>query len=101
MATKFITIRIPIPYIRLNRSIEKESSYVTSEDFAVRILDIQTRIANLKSSLGWTEKSNKSTQTPPEPMVASTPAVQEQDTVRAQKEAELNDLKAKLLGKKK
>jgi hypothetical protein len=100
MATKFITIRIPIPYIRLNRSIEKESLYVTSEDFAVRILDIKTRIASLKSRLGWTEKSNKSTQTQSEPVVASTPTVQRQDPIRAQKEAELADLKAKLLGRK-
>lgn len=84
-----------------NKHKHKEQSYVTSDDFAIRILDIQTRIANLKSSLGWTEKSNKSTQTQSKPVVASTPTVQEQDTVRAQKEAELGDLKAKLLGKKK
>jgi hypothetical protein len=79
---------------------KQEESYVTSDDFAIRILDIQTRIASLRSRLGWTEKSNKSTQTQSKPVVASTPTVQKQDPIRAQKEAELNDLKAKLLGKK-
>lgn len=100
MATKFITIRIPIPYIRLNRVIEEEQSYVSSDDFAARILEIQTRIASLKSRFGWSEKSNKSTQTQPKSMVAPETTVQKQDSIRAQKEAELNDIKAKLLGKK-
>ena len=84
-----------------NKHKHKEESYVTSDDFAVRILDIKTRIAALKSSLGWTEKSNKTTQTQSKPVVAPTPELQSQTAVRAQKEAELNDLKAKLLGKKK
>ncbi len=84
-----------------NKHKQEEQSYVTSDDFAIRILDIQTRIANLKSSLGWTEKSNKSTQTQSKPVVAPTPELQSESNVRAQKESELNDLKAKLLGKKK
>jgi hypothetical protein len=84
-----------------NKHKKEEESYVSSDDFAVRILDIQTRIANLKGRLGWTEKSNKTTQTQSKPVVAPTPELQSQTAVREQKEAELNDLKAKLLGKKK
>ena len=79
-----------------NKHKHKEESYVTSEDFAIRLLDIQTRIANLKSSLGWTEKSNKDIKVQSKPMVV--PEKQLQDTIN--KEQELNDLKAKLLGKK-
>lgn len=80
---------------------QEEESYVTSEDFAIRILDIQTRITALRSRLGWSEKSNNRTQTSPEPVVAPTPELQSQADARAQKEAELADLKAKLTGKKK
>ena len=83
-----------------NKHKQQEESYVASEDFAIRLLDIQSRIANLKSSLGWDQKSNKSTQTQSKPVVASTPELQSQTDVRAQKESELDDLKAKLLGKK-
>lgn len=83
-----------------NKHKQQEESYVASDDFAIRILDIQTRIAALKSSLGWTEKSIKTTQAQSKPVVAPTPELQSQTDVREQKEAELNDLKAKLLGKK-
>ena len=79
-----------------NKHKHKEESYVTSDDFAVRILDIKTRIAALKSSLGWTEKSNKDIKVQSKPVVV--PEKQLQDSI--DKEAELNDLKAKLLGKK-
>ena len=104
MATKFITCRIPVPYIRLNRCVsKKEESYVTSDDFAIQIFDIQTRIAALRSSLGWTKKSNKTTPSQSKPMVVQEPQQPKDNTedVQAAREAELNDLKAKLLGKKK
>lgn len=100
MATKFITIRIPIPSLRWFKKQKEENSYAASDDFAARILEIQTQIAALRSSLGWTEESNKTTQTSTKPVVASTTAVQEQSAVRASKEKELADIKAKLLGKK-
>lgn len=74
----------------------KDESYVASEDFAVRIFEIQTRIADLKRRLGWTEKSNKNIEIQPEPVVVQ----EKQLSDTAAKEAELNDLKAKLLGRK-
>lgn len=94
MATKFITIRIPIP--RINRIVEEEQSYVASDDFAVRLFEIQSRIAALKSSLGWTKKSNKDIEIRSKPVVVQ----EKQLSDTAAREAELNDLKAKLLGKK-
>ena len=99
MATKFITIRIPICYLRLNRTVEKEASYVASDDFAVRLLEIQTRISALKSRFGWREKSNKNTQTQSKPVVDTKAQQQREDSV-VSRNAELEDLKAKLLGKK-
>lgn len=80
-----------------NKHKQQEESYVASEDFAIRLFEIQSRIASLKSRLGWTEKSNKDSKVQSKPVVV--PEKQIQDTI--DKEAELNDLKAKLLGKKK
>lgn len=100
MATKFITIRIPIPDLRINKTVKKEQSYVASDDFAVRLFEIQSRIAALKSSFGWTEKSNKNTQTQSKPVVDTKAQQQREDSI-VSRNAELSDLKAKLTGKKK
>ena len=69
-------------------------------DLSIRVAEIQSRIAALRSSLERSEKSDKSTSSQSEQLVGKTPAVPKQDDVRASKEAEMMALKAKLLGKK-
>ena len=82
-----------------NRDIAvREKSHVTSDDFAIRLLEIQTRIADLRSRFGWTEKSNKNTKTQPKYVVEPKESPNNTDTI--QREQELQNLKAKLLGRK-
>ena len=100
MATKFITIRIPIPSLSWFK--RQEEDYIAeAEHRSHRISEIQARIAALRSSIERSEKSDKITQTQPEQLVVPPATVQQQSLVRDQKERELNDIKAKLLGKKK
>lgn len=63
-------------------------------EIAVRVAEIQARIAAFKSSYPWSEESNKNTKTQPKPLVAP-----EQPKINT-KSAEMDALKAKLLGKK-
>ena len=79
---------------------QKEPENELESDLSIRVAEIQSRIAALRSSLERTERSNKNTPTQPKPVVGNAPAATEQDAVRAAKEAEMMALKAKLLGKK-
>ena len=99
MATKFITIRIPIPSLSWFRK-EEEQSYAASNDLSIRVAEIQSQIAALRSSIERREKSNKNTSSQPQQLVGTATTTPEQDNVRASKEQELADIKAKLLGKK-
>lgn len=100
MATKFITIRIPIPRILTWFKKEEEQSYVPSNDLSIRVAEIQSRIAALRSSIERREKSNKNTSPQAQQLVGEATTTPKQDNVRASKEQELANLKAKLLGKK-
>ena len=62
-----------------------------------RILDIRRRIEEQRARLGYTQTRSSATRYD-EPIPQETPRV---DQAREAKNAELNDLKAKLLGKKK
>ena len=63
-------------------------------EIAVRVAEIQARIAAFKSSYQWSEEPNKTIKTQSQPVVA-----QEQPKINT-KNAEMDALKAKLLGKK-
>lgn len=63
-------------------------------EIAIRVAEIQARIAAFKSSYSWSEAPNKNTKTQPEPLVAT-----EQPKINTKSE-EMDSLKAKLLGKK-
>ena len=67
-----------------------------ASEISVRVAEIQTRIAAFRSSYPWSEQSNKNTKVQPKPMVA-----QEELKINTTKSTEMDDLKAKLLGKKK
>jgi len=99
MATKFITIRIPIPSLSWFTK-EEEPLYEPCQDFSARTAEIKARIAAVRSSLRESEKSSKVSQTRPEHVVAKEPQQPARDPDRAQRAQELDALKAKLLGKK-
>jgi len=99
MATKFITIRIPIPTLSWFRT-EEEPLYESRQNFSARTAEIKARIANLRSSLGGTENSTKTTQAQPKHVVAAEPQQPVRNPDRAQRAQELDAMKAKLLGKK-
>jgi hypothetical protein len=68
------------------------------EDFSIRIAEIKSRIAYLRSVIGGTEESNQDSS-----IVAERPKdreVRKDDDQRSEKERELADIKAKLLGKR-
>ena len=100
MATKFITIRIPIPTLSWFTK-EEESLYEPRQDFSARTADIKARIAAVRSSLERSEKSSKVSQTRSKHVVAKEPQQPARDPDRAQRAQELDALKAKLLAKKK
>ena len=100
MATKFITIRIPIPTLSWFRT-EEEPLYESRQNFSARTAEIKTRIANLRSSLEESSKPVKTPQTQPKPVVAEEPQQSARTPDRAQRAQELNAMKAKLMGKKK
>lgn len=97
MATKFITIRIPIPTISWGAKKE-EIKYETTDWIPARVADIKSRIAAVESSLGWTKK----------PKQVSKVSIPRQTVHERGTESRSNpnisnaeDLKAKLLGLKK
>lgn len=71
-------------------------------DLSIRVAEIQSRIAALRSSLERAEKPNKNIA--PSKQLSQIGGIHTTDTrghnERAAKAAELDDLKAKLLGKK-
>lgn len=99
MATKFITIRIPIP--TLSWFQKEEPVYELQQDEFARTAEIKARIAALRSSLGSTQHSIKTSCTQPEHVVAKEPQQPAGALGREQKTRELDAMKAKLLGKKK
>lgn len=73
----------------LKKLFAVEQLDIAPSDLSVRVAEIQQRIATLKHSISGPEKSS-----------ASTLPQQPNNDVQASKVAELDDLKAKLLGKK-
>ena len=98
MATKFITIRIPIP--TLSWFCKEETLYEPQTDAFARTAEIKARIATLRSSIERSEKSPKVSQTRSQSVVAEEPQQPPRDADREQKARELAAMKAKLLGKK-
>jgi hypothetical protein len=76
---------------------QEESKDEDESDLSIRVAEIRSRIASLRSSLERAEKSNKSTPTQPEPVVE--PSQPTDNTNAIQREQELRDLKAKLLSR--
>ena len=76
--------------------VEEANEDTGPSEIAVRAAEIQARIAAFRSSYPWSEQSNKNTQVRPKPVVA-----QEELKINNTKSTEMDDLKAKLLGKKK
>jgi hypothetical protein len=74
--------------------------YTGTSELTDKIVDIQGRIAAIRSSLERAEKSNKSVATSSQPVVATPTTPISQDAVRTDKTQEMIALKAKLLGKK-
>jgi len=69
-----------------------------TSDLSIRIREISSRIATLRSGFESNNRPNQTTSLPTQPMVA-TPTEELNSQVSKQKD--LNDLKAKLLGKNK
>lgn len=79
------------------RKDKKEDVSIEETDRHSRILEIQARIATLRSSLGGTEESNQDTSIQPEHVV-----VQEEqlsDASDQKRNKELDDIKQKLRGR--
>ena len=99
--SKYITIRIPIPTLDWFTKKEEEEFSNTYSDLSNRITEIQSRISVAKRSLECSARSNKDTSSQIKLAVdtdAKTERPRSDD--RDRKAAEMNDLKAKLLGKK-
>jgi hypothetical protein len=86
-------------FLNLFKGNQDEIHTKTSE-LTDKIVEIQERIAVLRSSLEKAEKSNKSVASSSQPVVATPTTPAKQDAVRNNKEQEMIALKAKLLGKK-
>ena len=99
MATKFITIRIPIP--TLSWFTKEEVLDEPQTDIFARTAEIKSRIAAARSSLGEPKKPVKIPQTQPKYVVAEEPQQPTRAADREQKTQELDDMKARLMGKKK
>lgn len=94
MATKFITIRIPIPSFGRREEIDDDTEALAKRlEFDIKIRDIRRRIEKLRSHFG----------TPRRVRVESTPKVDEptRETKQDNKNAELDAIKRKLMGGKK
>lgn len=99
MATKFITIRLPIPSLSWFR--KEETLYEPQTGAFARTAELKARIAALRSSLEQSPKPVETTQAQPEHVVAEEPQQPPRDVSREQKAQELNDIKARLMGNKK
>lgn len=77
----------------LTKLFTVEKIDVTPPDFSDRIAEMQTRIATLRRRIEQAEKYPNNSQPVPEPKAI--------DNTRATKTAELDALRAKLMGKKK
>lgn len=75
------------------------------DELQERVIGLKRRIAAIKSSNGWIEESIKTAQAQPKSVVAETTksTIHTRRTGKevSQKDREMNDLKAKLLGYKK
>jgi hypothetical protein len=99
--TKYITIRIPIPTLNWFTKKEEEEFSDTYSDLSNRIAEIQARISVAKKSLECSARSNKDTSSQTKLAVDTDPKTERpRSDDRDRKAAEMNDLKAKLLGKK-
>ena len=78
----------------------QDEIYTRTSELTDKIINIQGRIAAIRSSLERAEKSNKSVATSSQPVVATPTTPITQDAVRTDKAQEMIALKAKLLGKK-
>jgi hypothetical protein len=78
----------------------QDEIHTGASELTDKIIDIQGRIAAIRSSLERAEKSNKSVASSTQPVVATPTTSTTQDAVRNNKEQEMIALKAKLLGKK-
>lgn len=76
--------------------VEETNEDTGPSEISVRVAEIQARIAAFRSRNGWDQEPDKNTQVRPKPVVA-----QEELKINNTKSAEMDDLKAKLLGKKK
>ena len=76
--------------------VEETNEDTGPSEISVRVAEIQARIAAFRSSYPWSEEPNKNTKVQPKPMVA-----QAELKINNTKSTEMDDLKAKLLGKKK
>ena len=96
MATKFITIRIPIPTLSWFK--KEEVIYEPEQDQLAKIAELKARIAAFRSSYEWTKEPTKVSQAQPEPVVAE----ETQQPARADnnKGKDLDAMKAKLMGKR-
>ena len=81
------------------RDPKEEYNYVTSEDFAVRLLEIQTKISNIRSSQGWDRKPNRNLEAVTK--LEENRTVHKTNDERVSREQEMNELKMKLMKGKK
>lgn len=77
----------------LKKLFTAEEIDIAPTDLSIRVAEIQQRIATLRRSIEEPTKSSYVAQTQPQSMVVT-------EQPKDSKAAELNDLKAKLLGKK-
>ena len=80
-------------WLRKFLGLETDELPAEPSDLYLRVVEIQARIATLRSSLEWTEKSDKNTSSQPKLAMAT----EQQPAVKAGSD----NLKAKLLAMKK
>jgi len=82
----------------------EKDKYVTSEEFAIRLFEIQTKIANIRRMAGWDQKSYKNFEVESRESKPSgiykTESSGHNDGTKEVKEKELDDLKQKLMRRK-
>jgi len=83
----------------LTKLFAEEEPDIAPSNLSIRVAEIQQRIATLKRSIDGPEKSYTSSPPSSKPVVDTT-SQQPINDAGATKAAELNDIKAKLLGKK-
>jgi hypothetical protein len=76
--------------------VKEDEVHTGSSDFHNKIAEIQARIATVRSRNGWDQEPDKNIKARSKPLVA-----QEELKINTTKSTEMDDLKAKLLGKKK